>query len=388
MAPLVVFALWTRRTGERPPLASPRSRLAALVVADVAARSLARGPAAVVAGAALIAIITERAAAPRQGNRRDAPPRPRARRARRHRGYRGGRAPRRLARRTLPSARLPCPRAGQRASRVPARRSHGGVFAVALEAAARWFGQGDLAPARTGVHAAIDAAFAVLNVTALRAEVARIRRAARARVEAEMVRIKEDARSYRLLAAPASTRPRGAKATRIASRGAASRRSTSRCTSPSVCCASRSTSTPASCSGTTTPGRTCGSASSRATRRTSHEGPSSPATACSAPCSPSAARVCLAASSRARKGALLRRSLSRARRLRAPGARARRRCAACWSSIALEDKPFSPHEEELVEQAARYACAPSRTSASSCSSSAPRSSRASSIARRRRSARR
>jgi two-component system, cell cycle response regulator len=43
--------------------------------------------------------------------------------------------------------------------------------------------------------------FALLNLAMLRAEVARIRATARARIEAQLVRIKEDARSYRLLGA-------------------------------------------------------------------------------------------------------------------------------------------------------------------------------------------
>src|SRR6185312_15284091 len=51
------------------------------------------------------------------------------------------------------------------------------------------------------VHAAFVAAFALLNLAFLRAEVARIRASARARVEAEIARLKEDARSYRLLGA-------------------------------------------------------------------------------------------------------------------------------------------------------------------------------------------
>ena len=50
-------------------------------------------------------------------------------------------------------------------------------------------------------HAGFVATFALLNLTLLRAEVARIRVTARARVEAQLVRIREDARSYRLLGA-------------------------------------------------------------------------------------------------------------------------------------------------------------------------------------------
>ena len=50
-------------------------------------------------------------------------------------------------------------------------------------------------------HAGFVGTFALLNLTLLRAEVARIRVTARARVEAQLVRIREDARSYRLLGA-------------------------------------------------------------------------------------------------------------------------------------------------------------------------------------------
>jgi two-component system cell cycle response regulator len=50
-------------------------------------------------------------------------------------------------------------------------------------------------------HAGFVGAFALLNLGLLRTEVARVRATARARVEAQLVRIKEDARSYRLLGA-------------------------------------------------------------------------------------------------------------------------------------------------------------------------------------------
>jgi two-component system cell cycle response regulator len=50
-------------------------------------------------------------------------------------------------------------------------------------------------------HACFVGAFAILNLVLLRGEVVRIRATARARVEAQLVRIKEDARSYRLLGA-------------------------------------------------------------------------------------------------------------------------------------------------------------------------------------------
>jgi diguanylate cyclase (GGDEF)-like protein len=72
---------------------------------------------------------------------------------------------------------------------------------LALEAGLRLEtpGRADLSAFAT--HAAFVAAFALLNLTLLRAEVVRIRATARARVEAQLVRIREDARSYRLLGA-------------------------------------------------------------------------------------------------------------------------------------------------------------------------------------------
>lgn len=47
-------------------------------------------------------------------------------------------------------------------------------------------------------------AFVLLNATILRAEIERVRKASRSRLNAEMERLRDDARSFRLLAAPAS----------------------------------------------------------------------------------------------------------------------------------------------------------------------------------------
>lgn len=51
------------------------------------------------------------------------------------------------------------------------------------------------------IHAGFYGAFALVNLALLRAEVARVRMRARARIDAQLVRLKEDARSYRLLGA-------------------------------------------------------------------------------------------------------------------------------------------------------------------------------------------
>jgi diguanylate cyclase (GGDEF)-like protein len=75
------------------------------------------------------------------------------------------------------------------------------AWVVVLEGAIRRFTLGEDDPRTLAIHAAFVAAFALLNLTFLRAEVARIRAMARAKVDEEIVRLKEDARSYRLLGA-------------------------------------------------------------------------------------------------------------------------------------------------------------------------------------------
>jgi diguanylate cyclase (GGDEF)-like protein len=74
-------------------------------------------------------------------------------------------------------------------------------FVLGLEAALRFVTLGDTDAAGLATHACFAGAFALLNLALLRAELARVRTTARARVEAELVRIREDARSYRLLGA-------------------------------------------------------------------------------------------------------------------------------------------------------------------------------------------
>jgi two-component system cell cycle response regulator len=77
------------------------------------------------------------------------------------------------------------------------------AFAVALEIA---LGLETTAPEtdRVVVHAALMALFAFLNLAIFRAELARMRRLSRARIDGELTRIREAARSYRLLGAPSS----------------------------------------------------------------------------------------------------------------------------------------------------------------------------------------
>jgi two-component system cell cycle response regulator len=72
---------------------------------------------------------------------------------------------------------------------------------LAIEAGLRFTTADHYDAAAFATHAAFVGTFALLNLTLLRAEVARIRVTARARVAAQLVRIREDARSYRLLGA-------------------------------------------------------------------------------------------------------------------------------------------------------------------------------------------
>src|SRR5580692_119619 len=75
------------------------------------------------------------------------------------------------------------------------------LWVVLLEAAIRRYTLNETAAGPLAVHAAFVAAFALLNLSFLRAEVARIRITATSRVERELLRLKEDARRYRLLGA-------------------------------------------------------------------------------------------------------------------------------------------------------------------------------------------
>ncbi|MGH7282474.1 MAG: GAF domain-containing protein, partial [Polyangiaceae bacterium] len=73
------------------------------------------------------------------------------------------------------------------------------VFMIAFEIAVRRVTLHE--PLLEGVwpHAAFVVLFATLNLVFLRAQMAHVRRVARARIEGELLRLKEDARSYRLL---------------------------------------------------------------------------------------------------------------------------------------------------------------------------------------------
>ena len=74
-------------------------------------------------------------------------------------------------------------------------------WVVVLDALIRYKTLGEASLEALATQAGFAAAFALLNLLLLRAEVARIRVTARSRVERELERLREDARSYRLLGA-------------------------------------------------------------------------------------------------------------------------------------------------------------------------------------------
>ena len=80
-------------------------------------------------------------------------------------------------------------------------------WVVALDALIRFRTLGQASLEALATQAGFASAFALLNLLLLRAEVARIRVTARARVEREIERLREDARSYRLLGAGESASP-------------------------------------------------------------------------------------------------------------------------------------------------------------------------------------
>jgi len=94
----------------------------------------------------------------------------------------------------------------------PAARALVVAFATALEIAIRMIGLGEQTPIRALYHLGFMAAFAVLFGAVLRGEIARVRKASRAHLDAEIARLRDDARSYRLLTAPASVRAPSARA--------------------------------------------------------------------------------------------------------------------------------------------------------------------------------
>jgi diguanylate cyclase (GGDEF)-like protein len=82
-------------------------------------------------------------------------------------------------------------------------------FTMLLEGAIGWLGEGGRGPERLMFHGGLMGVFAFLNMAVFRAELARVRKLSRLRIEGEIERMKEAARSYRLIGAPASATGRG-----------------------------------------------------------------------------------------------------------------------------------------------------------------------------------
>jgi diguanylate cyclase (GGDEF)-like protein len=80
------------------------------------------------------------------------------------------------------------------------------AFAILLEAALTFGPQQN--ERELAVHGSLLGVFALLNMLVFRAEIARIRRVSRQRIEMELKKLKEAARSYRLIGAPSGAQER------------------------------------------------------------------------------------------------------------------------------------------------------------------------------------
>ena len=90
------------------------------------------------------------------------------------------------------------------------------AWVIGIDASLRASLFGEASLSSLTLRAGFMVAFALLNLTFLRAEVARTRMSARARVEAELTRLKEDARRYRLLGAGEAEQQDAASQDRLA----------------------------------------------------------------------------------------------------------------------------------------------------------------------------
>ncbi|HYO95288.1 MAG TPA: sensor domain-containing diguanylate cyclase, partial [Polyangiaceae bacterium] len=78
------------------------------------------------------------------------------------------------------------------------------LFAVLLEAGLHGYGLQEKSETRLLTHAALLAVFALLNMLVFRAEIARVRKVSRLRIETELRKMREAARTYRLLGPPSA----------------------------------------------------------------------------------------------------------------------------------------------------------------------------------------
>lgn len=96
------------------------------------------------------------------------------------------------------------------------------LVAMTLEVSIRMLSLGEPSPIEALPHLAFMTVFALLNATVLRAEIARVRGMSARRLDEEIARLRDDARSYRLLGAPSTggdVHSRRADADRLARSG-------------------------------------------------------------------------------------------------------------------------------------------------------------------------
>ncbi len=84
------------------------------------------------------------------------------------------------------------------------------LFAVLLESALHYVALAEREPDRLVAHAGLLVLFSVLNFLVFRAEITRVRKVSRLRIETELKKISEAARTYRLLGAPSAPVDRNA----------------------------------------------------------------------------------------------------------------------------------------------------------------------------------
>jgi len=86
------------------------------------------------------------------------------------------------------------------------------LFAAGLDVVVRLSGLGEAKAGGALPHLGFMVVFATLNAAVLRGEIARLHKSSRSKLDAEIARLHDDARSYRLMSAPVSARQGGAAA--------------------------------------------------------------------------------------------------------------------------------------------------------------------------------
>ena len=106
------------------------------------------------------------------------------------------------------------------------------AFAVLMEAALNFIAWGGHETNSLLPHATLLGVFAFLNMLVFRAEIARIRALSRQRIETELRKMKDAARSYRLLGAPTAAGERATLSSPDAEETPACARAWTRSTKP------------------------------------------------------------------------------------------------------------------------------------------------------------